>query len=92
MPHSIQFIILKLVMKILFAVVGVDFPKTWTAPLDTYQEVIVTPGSPEFKEVESNFMKTIGANKTNLLEVRFEVLVRSDFIDSHVVRKIHILN
>lgn len=43
-----------------FLVIGAELPKSWIAPIDTYQEVVLTPKSPEYSEVEKNFGRTIG--------------------------------
>ena len=57
------------------------FPKTWVAPLDIHQELIVTPGSEEFKEVEENFRRTIGGQSPELLEVNQSLAPLADLFN-----------
>ena len=46
-----------------------DLPITWEKPVDTYREPKVTKGTTEWKDVESEFFKTLGRRNAAILEV-----------------------
>ncbi|XP_067933230.1 protein mono-ADP-ribosyltransferase PARP14-like [Watersipora subatra] len=49
---------------------GLEMPSHWATPLDTYSEENLVPGTPEYQEVEKNFMATLGAGGNAVLEIK----------------------
>lgn len=47
----------------------VIYPSNWQDPAEGFHEFTLTPDSSEYKEVEENFQKTIGATPRKVLEV-----------------------
>jgi len=48
-------------------------PSTWDTPFDVFAEVDLVPGTKEYKEVEDNFMASLGAGGSKCLEVRMRL-------------------
>ena len=48
----------------------IKLPSTWAPPLDNFHEYTLVPATPEYDEVKEQFITTLGAKGSEVLEVR----------------------